>query len=337
MMLHISYDEIIAIIKKEAGISDDEINKRIKEKLNLLSGLISKEGAAHIVANDLGIKLFDDLSKKRFKINKIIAGMRNLELIGKVVKKFEIREFKKEKSSGKVARLFIGDETGSCRVVFWGKQADVLNDINEGDVIKISNGYVKSNNGFNEVHFNHNSKIEINPSGETIDVIANINSDFMRKKINELEVGDYAEVFGTIVQVFEPRFYEACPECNKRLDIDDGNFKCLQHGVVKEKLALVLNTFVDDGTGNIRAVFFRDIASNLLGLNGNALSELQNNNMMFSDIKDKVMGKQLAITGKVKKNEMFDRLEFVANQIKEINPDVLADTINKEMDFENVE
>ena len=50
MLMGLTYDEIIAKIKEKGG-SEEEIQSKIKLKLNQLSGLISKEGAAQIIAN----------------------------------------------------------------------------------------------------------------------------------------------------------------------------------------------------------------------------------------------------------------------------------------------
>ena len=54
-MIDVPYDDAVRAIEQEAGISKAEVESRVKEKLEQLSGLISKEGAIHIVANDLGV------------------------------------------------------------------------------------------------------------------------------------------------------------------------------------------------------------------------------------------------------------------------------------------
>jgi len=91
-MIKIPYEHIIERIKKEGKISEDEINLKIDAKMKQLSGLISKEGAAHIIANELGIKLFENFSGK-LQIKNIIVGLRSVETIGKVTQTYELREF----------------------------------------------------------------------------------------------------------------------------------------------------------------------------------------------------------------------------------------------------
>ena len=109
-MIKIPYEQIVERIKKEGNISEEEINGKIDSKMKQLSGLISKEGAAHIVANELGIKLFDSFTGK-LQIKNIIAGLRNVETVGKVLQTYELREFTTNDRQGKVASLVIGDET----------------------------------------------------------------------------------------------------------------------------------------------------------------------------------------------------------------------------------
>ena len=127
-MIKIPYEQIIERIKKEAKVSEEEINGKIDSKMKQLSGLISKEGAAHIVANELGIKLFDSFSGK-LQIKNIIVGLRSVETVGRVLQTYELREFTTNERQGKVASLVIGDETGTMRIVMWGEQADNIKNI----------------------------------------------------------------------------------------------------------------------------------------------------------------------------------------------------------------
>src|SRR3989338_10069035 len=108
-MMGFTYEEIINKIKEEKGISDEDLNKKIKEKLDKLGDLISREGAAHIVANEYGIKLYQNFSKQVLQIGKLMAGMRNISVNGKVIKNYGVRSFKNEKREGKVGTFLIGD------------------------------------------------------------------------------------------------------------------------------------------------------------------------------------------------------------------------------------
>ena len=90
----LSYNEIISKIQKETDLTLDQIQAKIKEKLSKLSDLISREGAAHIVANELNVKLFEDLRNKSLKIRNIMPGMRSVSILAKVLKIYSINNFK---------------------------------------------------------------------------------------------------------------------------------------------------------------------------------------------------------------------------------------------------
>ena len=116
MISILSYDELVNRIK-EKGFNEKEIERKINRKLEELSGLISREGAAHLIANELGIKIFEDIGE--IKINKIINGMRSIDVYGKIIINYGVREYKTEKRQGKVGSFLIGDETARIRVSVW--------------------------------------------------------------------------------------------------------------------------------------------------------------------------------------------------------------------------
>ena len=215
-MIKIPYEEIILKINEKTNMSVAEIEDRIEKKLKQLSGLISREGAAHIVANELGVKIFEPLSGK-LQIKNILTGMRDVETIGKVLQVSDTREFMRNDAVSKVASMLIGDETGTIRVVMWGSQADNAAALGSNDIVKIIGGYVRDNNGRKEIHLNDRSQLLINPKGE---IINDVNIEFKtrnRKEIKELNENDNeAELLGTIVQIFDLKFYEICPKCSKR-------------------------------------------------------------------------------------------------------------------------
>jgi len=320
-MIKIPYEQIIEKIKSEGSLSEEQINEKIDAKMKQLSGLISKEGAAHIVANELGIKLFEATSGK-LQIKNILAGLRNVETVGKVMQTYELREFNSNGRSGKVASFMMGDETGKIRAVMWGDQADNINNIKEGNIVKIVGSYVKENNGFNELHLNDRSKLIINPPGETVDVSDNIieKSVSQRKPINDLKENDNnVEILATIVQAIEPRFFEVCPKCSKRVQAEEGIFNCSEHKQVEPDYSYVLNLVVDDGTETIRTVFFRDAMEKVLNANKQDILQYKDNIESFDQVKNDLLGNIIKINGRVKKNLFFDRIEFIANNVT-LNP-----------------
>jgi replication factor A1 len=313
-MLQIPLDQIIEKIKENSELSDKDINEKIEAKLQQLSGLISREGAAHIIANELGVKLFEQTSGK-LQVKNILTGMRDVETTVRVTNIFPITEFsRKDGSPGKVGSFIAGDETGTIRFVLWGDQTNTLKDLAEGTIIKINGGYVRENQGKKEIHINERSKLILNPEGESIAEIKK--PETQRKPIKDLtEADNNTEIFATVVQVFDPRFYEVCPECNKRARPKDAGFACEKHGVVTPAYAYLINLVLDDGTETIRTVFFRNQMEHLTEKTKEQLLAAKDNQESLEKIKSDLLGNQIKVVGRVSKNDMFDRMEFVAMQV----------------------
>ncbi|MFW5991157.1 MAG: OB-fold nucleic acid binding domain-containing protein [Candidatus Nanoarchaeia archaeon] len=320
-MINIPYQEIVKRIKEKAGISEEEIEAKVKEKTDQLSGLISKEGAAHIVANDLGVQILQSEGPK--KIKDIFPGLRGVEVVGKVMRIFPVNEFERNGQKGKVGSFIIADETGQLRITAWHDMTSVLSDINQGDVAKITNGFVKDNQGRTEVHLNKDSKVEANPEGISVDVDVGEqpSAEAKRKSISEISENDgNVEVLATIVQVFDPKFFPVCPSCGKKLVQSAESMSCPEHGNVEPKYGQVLNLVLDDGTDNIRAVFFRDVVLKVTKKTQEQMENIRQNPDQFEPVKTELLGETVKVIGRVTRNQMFDRLELLGNDVMEADP-----------------
>ena len=316
--MNVPFDVVVQKIQDEAGISKEEIDKKISVKLDQLSGLISKEGAAHIVANELGIDLLK--TDGILKITHLTPGMRNVDIVGKVVRKYEVREFSSGDRKGKIGKFLLGDETGITAIAMWNDKADFFDTFEEWDVLKVENCTVRSGlNGRSELHMTDGSNILVNPKGITVETraIGEV-SETTKKKISELKENDInVEVFATIIQIYDIRFFEVCPECNKRAKpTEDGSgFSCATHGVVAPSFASVLNILVDDGTEKVRVVLWRNQIAELLNLKDDELVKYKDDPVEFEGVKADLLGHQIKIVGKVSNNNMFNRLEMNANRV----------------------
>lgn len=316
-MFNIPVSEVIRRIKEKTNLSDKDIKDKINQKLESLSGLVSEEGAAHIVANELGIKLFE--SSTTLKIKNVLPGMRNVDLTAKVIKIYDTKQFQTNGRSGQLTSALIGDETGTIRTVFWNKAVDNIKGLKESDIIKLKSGYIRDNNGRNELHINDQSKISINPAGETVTTSEYRKTE--KKQIKDLAENDSnVEVLGTIVQVFEPRFFEVCPECKKRIKLREDVFHCNTHGAVVPDYSYLISVYLDDGTSSIRTAFFRDQVQRLFNLSEQEIIGFRENIQGFEQYKNELLGTIVKIKGRVNKNAVFDRFELVANYV-DLNPD----------------
>ncbi len=326
-MIKIPKDMIISKIKEKTNLTDSQLQTKVKDKLDQLSGLISEEGALHIIANELGVKIMEEPGK--LQIKNVLAGMRNVEVAAKVVKIYEVREFDKNNRKGKVGNFLVGDSTGVMRVVAWNDKAELLSKLNEQDTVKIIDGYARDNRGKTEIHLGDKTKVMINPEGAKEIEVKPISQ---RKRIQDLGENEQdVEIMGTIVQIFDPRFFTIDPESGKRAVEKDGKFYVGDEQIEKTDYSYVTNLFLDDGTDNIRVVLWKNQTQNLFGMDHEKI--LSNQNTGFEEIKNDMFGKIVKFRGRTNKNEMFDRVEFIASFVDaEPDPDKEISRLKKELD-----
>jgi OB-fold nucleic acid binding domain. len=138
-----NYTKLIERIAKAASLSVEEIDRKVEAKRAKLSGLISKEGAAQIIAAELGV----NLEKEKLKIGELNQGMKRVHVVGKVMQVFPVRSYNKNGREGKVASLLLADETSNIRVVFWDlNHIKLIEDgtIKVGQTLELSNGVVRN-------------------------------------------------------------------------------------------------------------------------------------------------------------------------------------------------
>jgi ssDNA-binding replication factor A large subunit len=304
----LSAEEIISKLAANSDLSEDDIKLKINQKMESLSGLISEAGAGHIVANELGVKLFQ-ASAGVIKINELKEGMKNVDIIAKVRTKYDVREFVSGAREGKVGNFLVEDETGSVRITLWNDLAKKMSEFNEGDIVKIKSSYVRLNNrGFKELHLNDRSSISVNPPGVEI-----AERKLESKKIQDLNEGDQLiELTGHVVNVFDPTFFEQCPECRKRAMQDAGKFICVEHGEIAPTYSYVVNILLDDGTGTLRVTCWKEVADSLFG----SLDVIQSAPDMFDSIKNDVLGSIVKVKGGVRKNSLTGNLDLSAKEVK---------------------
>lgn len=311
-----NYDKILDKISKSSELDKEEIERRIEAKRAKLAGLISKEGAAQIIAAELGLS-FD---KEKLKINELLPSMRKVNCIGKIINVSPIRTFTTKKGDeGKVVNFLIADDTSNIKVVLWDTNHIALvekGDLKEGSVIEIGNASMRAN----ELHLGSFSELK-----SSKEVIENAMTEkiVQHKNISDFKMSDSASTRAFIVQAFEPKFFYVCPECRKKAVAEGENFVCGEHGkVIPEKRALI-NLVLDDGTESIRSVLFHNALPEL------GLNDLEDSEKLLSQ-KEDLLGKEMIFSGDVRMNKFFNNPEFVVEQVKDVNPDELIAQLEKD-------
>lgn len=298
-------NELVTKISKESGVDEEKIKKMIEEKQDELSGLVSPEGAAYIIARELGVELLPAI-KRELKINKIPSGLRNLEFVAKVLKIDEPREYQKGNKKIRVKSVWLADDTGIIRLALWNDEIERFDGfgIEEGMSVKVK-GVFSVENNIGEVELRLGSGVieETEPISGPIKEMRKIE----RKRIPDLEEGATAEIRAAIVHVFKNVLYEVCANCGARLKKEGEKWLCPQHGEIEPKYQPVLSCVIDDGYGNIRAVLFRDAAMKLLG------NDVEKIRLMKDEDFEGLLGQEWIFKGRVKKNAVNENLELVVS------------------------
>ena len=155
-----------------------------------------------------------------------------------------------------------------------------------------------------------------------------------RKDISELKEGDFGEIRAGLIQIFKRNpFYRVCPTCGGKITEQDSKVTCKEHGEVEPAFQMVLSGVVDDGTGNIRATFFRELAEKLFGKSTQELRKLAMKATDPLNVYDQFtgVGKEFIFRGRVKRNNYTENLEFMVNDLQEMDVKREAEQLVKEL------
>lgn len=158
-------EEIVQEILSECpGSTHKEIMNAIELKKTQSNGYLTTEAAARLVAVELGLKNRPSVFSSSININQLIAGFNDVTITGRVLLTKPPKTFSKPQGKGKVARLLIGDNTGTIKVVMWDKKADLAEKIQFGQILKVEHGYIRlSWQGETELHVGERTNVVIAP------------------------------------------------------------------------------------------------------------------------------------------------------------------------------
>ncbi|MBR9680171.1 MAG: hypothetical protein GOU99_03935 [Candidatus Altiarchaeota archaeon] len=288
---------LIEDIAEKAGKQKDELWELVEAKRKELDYLVSEEGAAHIVASELGINL-----SPRVRISNIKPSMDELDIFLKVLEVNEPREWEKSGRKGKVRNLVCGDETGRVTVSLWDEMTRI--EIKANDIIKISGGSVKQGNDLLEIRLGRRARVAINPKEEIPGLksvgkrrAGNSYAAFESKNLADAKPGNNICVRAALSRLFEREPFFQTPDGRE----------------------LIITGMIDDGSEEIRAVFFRQNAGKLMDLNKSGAIKIFERDGL-DELMDRIeLGKEWTLCGKIKQNEFFNTAEMIVEKIDEVD------------------
>ncbi len=314
-------DQIIEEIKDEAGLDDDEIKEEVEAKMEEFSGLVSEEGALHLVAKENEVEIAE-AAEQELKIGNIVPEMRKVDVKGRVLNISDENTFERDEGEeGKVQNIVIGDETGTIRLTLWDDQTEIAEKVEEDNVIVIESAYSVEDDRENaELRLGDSSQVKLGDQEDVPDVERSGGSS------QETDIRDISSeganyiVTGMLMDVYTSNpFYRIDPETGDtvRKD-DDGNYVTDDGKKVDDPdHRLAVSGVLDDGTGNVRAVFFGGLAREVLGIDEE--EEKEGDIDAVEKAAEDVIGTELEIEGRSRYNDYFGRLELIANSATEID------------------
>jgi len=164
-------------------------------------------------------------------VESLTLGQSEVNLRGLVLDTGTVRTFDRDDgSTGRVANLTLGDETGRVRVTLWDDRADRAAEIDPGTAVEVVDGYVRERDGDLELHVGDRGAVD------TVDETVEYEPD--ATPIGEVEIGETVDIAG-VVRSTDPL---------RTFDRDDGS-----EGQVR-------NVRIQDDTGDIRVALWGEKA-----------------------------------------------------------------------------
>jgi len=181
MKISASVDELYKKLL-DLGLSEEELEKKVKNKVEEYGGFMSKQGVLFIIARENGLDvrspdiddyIYDELEEEvdynefTIDISDLKEGMSNIVLLGKILSIQKIREFvRKDESIGKVCSFLLGDPTGIVKIVLWDERVDSVNQeyFKPTKLVRVIGGYSKlGQNETIEVHLGRKGALILSP------------------------------------------------------------------------------------------------------------------------------------------------------------------------------
>jgi len=149
------------ILEQRQDLTHNELQRLIEKKKAEAQGLLSDEGAARLVAQDLAVKI-DGRAFNEIKIANLVSNLSDVTLRGRVLALWPLQEFRRQDGTvGKLVRLILADKTGTIRCLLWnGKAEQLTGESLQGKIVRLAHGYTRVGR-LGEVELNCGERSEI--------------------------------------------------------------------------------------------------------------------------------------------------------------------------------
>ncbi len=154
------------ILRKRNDLSQEEVFALIEQKKEEGRGLLSDEGAARLVAEELLIQT-RGRELGRMQVKDLVSGLNDVTISGLVLLAWPPQGFqRRDGTQGRVMNLVLVDRTGRVRCALWDRHADIASKRGniQGSIMRIGHAYTRQGfNGEPEINAGERSSIELDP------------------------------------------------------------------------------------------------------------------------------------------------------------------------------
>ena len=246
---------------------------------------------------------------KEVNVIDLKSGIGAVDVTARVIEINE-RETVVEGVSKKVFSGVIADKTGKAQFTSWHDFK-----LKEGDVLKITGGYVKSWKGIPQLTFDEQANVKKLDKSMISKKDLEITKLPLFKLIEKRGAID-VQVEGTIIEVKPGSgVINRCPECNRAIQ----NGECSIHGKVDGKSDLRLKLVIDDGTGSISTVLNRELTEQTLGKTLDECKKIDENTL-FDELGKSLFARKINIQGNALSDEFGTNV--IAKEAKFVDFDI---------------
>ncbi len=237
-----SEEVIKRILAERSDITRRQVEALIAEKQKASGDLLSPEGAAHLVAQDLLVEI-SGYRRSGLQISDIIPNLGDATIRARVIGLWPRQKFRRrDGTEGSFARILLGDRTGTITCLVWNPDAiETLEsgDV-EGNIVEVLHGYTRPGLTENvELHVGNKGHLRLLTDAVKDGPYPSIEA--FLKSLNEIsDQSQTINVQGTI---------ETAP--------------IISSFQRKDTAGTVLRTLVKDGTGVVTTIAWNDKAEQL--------------------------------------------------------------------------
>jgi replication factor A1 len=243
------------ILSKRRDLTENDVLSLIEQKKAEGRGLLSDEGAARLVAEELLIRTHGR-ELGRMHVKDLVSGLNDVTISGRILLAWPPQQFeRRDGTPGRVMNLVLIDKTGRVRCALWDRHADTASRSGDlqGKIIRIGHAYTRQGlAGDPEIHAGDRSSIEFDPPD--IPHVDFPEFQELFKPVSEITPEtNYVNTVG-VVQV-DPRFYSFTKE---------------------DRAGSVLRTIIADESGSINVAVWNERAEELRDIKKGDILQLVN-------------------------------------------------------------